>query len=252
MTNVVETINYEGFNINIHRDTFAGNPWNEWDGLPPILVCFGRDGEYKSNDFPDIPVFTRQQIKENLPDILRITGCNSLFQLCREWKDFHNWYSVEDTVNDLLFELVDGELNISDRLALMEKVFTMAGVTVLYTIKSDYGQSDESDILIVATPEWQKCAGNNQITIEALEEYAELYAAWAYGDVYGYEINDSDGKELESTWGFYGSDHEESGLLKCARNYIDYARRKFWPVIADKYLNPFILPAACREALINV
>ena len=52
----------------------------------------------------------------------------------------------------------------------------------------------------------------------------ELYSAWAWGDVYGVsEIVDEQGNELEdgSCWGFYGTDHEKTGLLEHAKSVID-------------------------------
>ena len=58
----------------------------------------------------------------------------------------------------------------------------------------------------------------------ALLDYAanvcETYTQWCNGDVYGYTVK-LDGDQIDSCSGFYGSDHEKSGLLDQARSIID-------------------------------
>lgn len=38
----------------------------------------------------------------------------------------------------------------------------------------------------------------------AADEFCETYTAWANGDVYGYVIEDADGYQLDSCWGYIG------------------------------------------------
>jgi len=63
---------------------------------------------------------------------------------------------------------------------------------------------------------------------EWLGDTADLYGHWAWGECYGYVIDrievDEDGDEIDahecetlgSCWGYYGSDHDKSGLLESA------------------------------------
>lgn len=51
------------------------------------------------------------------------------------------------------------------------------------------------------------------------EEVAE-YDMYLRGDVYGYEVVNSEGEFVDSCWGFYGY-YEKSGLLEAARDIID-------------------------------
>lgn len=50
-----------------------------------------------------------------------------------------------------------------------------------------------------------------------LTEYAlsevKLYDEYLRGDVYGYRVTDTDNNELDSCWGFYGSDWKTNGIL---------------------------------------
>lgn len=50
--------------------------------------------------------------------------------------------------------------------------------------------------------------------LETIDDYLQ-------GECYGFSILDSEGDELESCWGFYGSDHERSGLFAMALNAAD-------------------------------
>lgn len=54
--------------------------------------------------------------------------------------------------------------------------------------------------------------------LEMAESNVRLYNDYLSGAVYGYMIEDGD----DSCWGFYGYDHEKSGLLEMARDNIDY------------------------------
>lgn len=59
--------------------------------------------------------------------------------------------------------------------------------------------------------------------VACLESEVEIYDHFISGQVYGYQCHDPDGDELDdgSCWGFYGYDHEKSGLLDYAHNAID-------------------------------
>ena len=54
-----------------------------------------------------------------------------------------------------------------------------------------------------------------------MEGTFKLYADWAFGDVYGFRVEDSEGEVLDSCWGYYGDEHEETGLLETARQSVD-------------------------------
>lgn len=51
-----------------------------------------------------------------------------------------------------------------------------------------------------------------------LEGEVETYTQYVEGNVYGFEIVDEDDNHIDSCYGFYGSDHKESGML----DYIDH------------------------------
>lgn len=49
----------------------------------------------------------------------------------------------------------------------------------------------------------------------------ETYGAYLNGDVYGYVIINASNEETDSCWGYYGCDHEKSGLMEAAKEIID-------------------------------
>lgn len=51
-----------------------------------------------------------------------------------------------------------------------------------------------------------------------LEGEVETYTQYVEGDVYGFQIIDEDDDIIDSCYGFFGSDHKESGML----DYIDH------------------------------
>ena len=86
---------------------------------------------------------------------------------------------------------------------------------------------------IYVTPEkirkeysWKHLSVKRRKTIKGyLKEEVKTYDQYLTGDVYGIaKITDPEGKELEdgSVWGFYGSDHKESGLMENAEGTIEY------------------------------
>jgi hypothetical protein len=50
----------------------------------------------------------------------------------------------------------------------------------------------------------------------------ETYDNYLTGAVYGYIVTDEEGEEVDSCWGYYGYDHEKSGLMDSAKSSIDW------------------------------
>jgi hypothetical protein len=65
---------------------------------------------------------------------------------------------------------------------------------------------------------------------ERLEKHligeVEVYSQYLNGDVYGYTVLNEEGEEIEavdgSSWGYFGCDHEKSGLIGEAKSVINW------------------------------
>jgi hypothetical protein len=224
-----ETIEYRGYTIDVVRDEFAANPFTDWDCNPPLLASHGRDGVTEYGLDTDLPRLTREQIRANAKDIAEHLNCKTLLRAVRLYEPFSvlGQDSVE-AVNNAIAEYASGLYrNGSDHFSLLAECWRWAGYQALDTCTTGYCQGHYADVLVVATPEWLKEVGLDPTDTERiqknLEGAAELYGHWCWGDVYGYQITGPEREELDDTcFGFYGIDHEASGLLQDARSVIDY------------------------------
>lgn len=155
-----------------------------------------------------------------------------------------------------------------DKLTKIAEVLKIAGIRVYTTTVRGYCQGDWAEVLVIAPPakiaEFGVCIPELEMDAKADPEIlkrdlerrddwvwdkvnerlmggqADLYAAWAFGDVYGYVVeapvrlpdpdDEPEWEEIEdgSCWGYYGTDHDESGLEEGAINAADcyLARQK--------------------------
>jgi len=72
--------------------------------------------------------------------------------------------------------------------------------------------------------EWKvaKISGTLKMRIESiLRAEVQTYSDYLGGNVYHYHVTNKDGEFCDSCGGFYGYDHEKSGLLEYAKGAID-------------------------------
>lgn len=223
-----KTITYRGFDIEIIHDDMPCNPFTDWDGDPDLYVYY--DGciyayiDSIAEQRPTLytPMLTKKQILDNSEDLKRLFGYAtdvSWLELFRVENWIDDRIDAVERVNDGLQELLDGEYD-SNKLEMLFLLYNIAEIDAYLGTSNGYCQGDWAIVLIVATPEWKKQVGiPGEYTEEMFEATLNLYSAWAWGDCYGYRIEFPD--DEDSCWGFYGTDHEKSGLLEYAKNAID-------------------------------
>jgi hypothetical protein len=235
-------------------DDSADNPWAAWDNQPPIVAYGGRNYNYRSGGAEDPPTnrLTRQQIIDNHEALEQIIRDENLHDYWTESEaaEFNlleyviGGKSVEfggraytSTVEKLIADSLDDYLTGSmdgDMLDRMAEVWSWMGVPTLRKTLTGHSQGDWMEVLLAATPDWVKQTGIKPDDIDkALESAADVFGAYMFGDVYGCEIVrievDEDGEVVgedfvDSCWGFYGSDHEKSGLADWARETLEHER----------------------------
>lgn len=235
-------------------DDSADNPWEAWDNQPPIVAYGGRNYNFRSGGAEDPPTnrLTRQQIIDNheaLEQIIRDENTHRYwteeeaaeFNLLEyvlgdkriEFGTYAYSYTVDEMVQDSLDEYLSGSMD-GDMLDRMAEVWGWMGVPTLRKTLTGYSQGDWVEVLLAATPNWVEQTGIKPDDIDkALESAADVFGAYMFGDVYGCEIVrievDEDGEVIgedfvDSCWGFYGSDHEKSGLADWARETLEHER----------------------------
>lgn len=128
------------------------------------------------------------------------------------------WY--EDAIARIL------RLNGPNYLDTLENVLKELDVPCARTYRAGYSQGDWLDMLAVWTDEFGRTTGLTRDT-EGLEKDADMnnqvYAAWAFGDVYGYTITDAGGDEIDSCWGYIETEWngEKMGVTRDAKYAAD-------------------------------
>ena len=230
-----QEIEYRGFEIRIENDEYPENPFEAWDCEPPLMAFYGgRHSHFK----------TYQGAPEDLRDAIRLLPASCFergkrVELARAF-DIGTLkgiaeamqYEGEDFKGAFMLLMVErygnepeGWRNANDWFDTVETLLKWAGITCHSGQSNGYYQGDSSLVLALATPGWIEKTGVQPENVEAACKAAfDLYSAWAWGDVYGIaEIISPEGQTIEdgAVWGFYGTDHEASGLMGHARATID-------------------------------
>lgn len=187
MNTEIETININGYNVEIRHDDWQENP-REYGYCTSTLVTAHR----------------RYTFGEE-----KLTGY------------------AGSIVADFEAHLNDEELSHKDIICLEVYLYEHGGValsTSPFTCQWDSGQlgyiyEKRSDIRAEfgvkrISPKLE------QKIFDRLDSEIETLGYWANGDVYCYSIND------ETCGGFYGWDHEASGLIEAATDAVDTIRQQ--------------------------
>ena len=178
-----ESIEYRGYTIEINQDEMPENPITEWDGNVEFC-CWHRN--------------------YNLGNSKRFGNGLEDADDCREY--------AKRTRSILLPLYMYDHSGIALSLGRDQYPFNCPW---------DSGQLG----YILIDREWlRKYYGKKYFTKgmrrrlqETAEKNVELYNDYLSGAVYGYIVEEAG----DSCWGFYGYDHEKSGLLEMARGEID-------------------------------
>lgn len=188
--NAIETIDYKGYTINVHYDSYVDCPFEAMDQLGTLYA----------------PARCMHPGTECIDALTDDNGCINARRLDREYIWLEVWKYEHGGV----------AFRATER-----------GAGRPFSCPWDSGRWG---IIAVRKDTVRKEYGCKRITaairekvIGLLESEIETFSQWANGDVFGYTITDSDDNEIQdgSCWGFYGWDHEESGLLEYAKDAID-------------------------------
>lgn len=235
-----ESIAYIGdmYRVRMIQDCDAMNPFTEWDSYWPMIVDYHDRGHnftlYDKAPGPDVnrPLdrFTPGQIIRHQRKILAALGDE--WSLERDFADhMGNIYPGDDRAEYMRDYFADCLESVADRnkLETMAALYQLIGIESLCTSSHGYCQGDYAELLIVATPEamdqfgWKRKDRTAARIAADMESQANLYGQWAWGDCYGFVLerapddpddrDDSDAwEDIDSCWGFYGSDPEENGM----------------------------------------
>lgn len=172
---VIETFEHVDFTVEIYSDDDSGNPRTDYDNLGTIYMEHGGRSIQPEGNAPDGIVFN---------------------------------YAAYD----------DGEYpeDVEGKIAAHRRIKSVV-LPVQYAYEGGVDECDEDDAegYIYVTRERVLEEYSSKILTKHLRERVETYLRgeietynqWATGDVYGYEITDANGDDVESCWGLFGLDY---------------------------------------------
>jgi hypothetical protein len=251
MQNEIITLPH-GYTAEIAVDEYPENPFAAWDCQPPIAVlAFGyglkRVENYDGHAL-DLPTLLdlipeekwesregKREIRDALP-----------FELAGLWAEMIETRSFRGAIENLVASLSpSGWGEWVEYFDAMQNLAAVAGIPCHLMESCGHSQGESALVFVAALPAWVKETGTEpEHQNAACDAAAGLWGAWAWGDVYGVaRILSPDGEEVEGgdCWGFYGFNHEESGLLDHCRDVVRCHRRELVQERAEAHA------AACRD-----
>ncbi|HSG04877.1 MAG TPA: hypothetical protein VLB09_00610, partial [Nitrospiria bacterium] len=113
----------------------------------------------------------------------------TLSEVAAEVRRFGNF---RDAVDDMLSDVEpSGWSRAVDYFDTMEAVAALAGIPCYSTQSNGYSQGDSALVFVAALPAWVESVGAAPETLaNQCKAACDLWSAWAWGDVYGFVLND--------------------------------------------------------------
>lgn len=209
MKNIIETIKYKFYVIEIMQDEIPINPCEDWDMLGTMVCCHKR-------------YTLGHKQYDNAMEALY----NSILECSPVLTQIH--IDFDEMIED---QFMNKYWKIFERHAIMLPIYMYdhSGLTINTTGFScpwDSGQlgftfvsknkvKDEYGWKIISPKRFKEITKILNDEVKSLDDYLT-------GNVYGYNIdNPYTGESIDSCWGFYGSDWKTNGMMEYAENAID-------------------------------
>lgn len=212
---ILETVKYKGYEIDIVVDDSAESP-REWDNAGKMVCQHGRyvlgDEQYENSNANSWREWFAYYVLENYATLdLKCYDTYGYFEDEEEIEKVWKWIEKNMIVLPLFLYDHSG-LSISTSRTCR---WDSGQVGFMYITKKK------------AIKEW----GNKKFTsavrekaLNCLMAELDVYDEYLRGNIFGYQINKiGDDEMVDSCYGYYGHDHEKSGLLDEAMSTIDYS-----------------------------
>lgn len=204
---------YRGYTINVCYDPYPESP-REWSKVAKIL-SFSRSFIFDEHEYKDIDCLYADLLKEHCSELY-----DELVDHDFMWHDGITWYFEDDEVLSRVKKALENSVVI-----MPISCYSHGGSTIWLghpNDKWDSGyvgvalQTKEDTIRECGADEqsWKEVAKKNiQNEVECLDQYIR-------GDVYGYIIEDKDGDQTGSCFGFFGNDGIAAAISE-AKSIVD-------------------------------
>lgn len=214
-SNVYKTENYKGFAINIMPDEDASNPRTEWDNAG-TMVCW--HSRYNLGDMEGNTPISKDYSE---PDYLfaEIAGIDRDSAYCMGIYDKQGPQALSQY-------LYNAACKVAVILPLY--LYDHSGITISTGTFGDKWDSGQIGYIYITLEHariehnWKAIIKERRAKlIQWLKGEVDSYDNYLTGEVYGFEIIDSEGESLDSCWGFNGDCGIKYALAE-GRNHIDY------------------------------
>lgn len=210
------TEKYKGFTIKIEQDLDPSNPFEDWDCEPSLMV----EGNNYNKDYSDGEIdsfltnyLTDNQIVRHKAKILKLINYHESFDSDHE--DYTAKEKIDilrDELSDFLSEDIENKVSFCNSFNIIYYSGTSRG----------YSQGSWADVFVIITDKDREKLGiDKKNDAKVCEQTFKLYGYWAWGDVWGYIIQNKDDEELDSCWGYYGDYPEYGGIIDATKHIID-------------------------------
>jgi len=200
-----ETVEYRGYKINIHLDSHHEENPREWCNLGTLAL--------NNNAWAEENIASIYELYENL----------------LEHEEIRPWIPQNQDYCGYSIDHDKAQKNLEKKYIVLP-VYKYEHGNVCYNTSgfSCPWDSGMNGFIYVSKEKVRKEYGIKNISpawVQRIKGYleneVETFSNAVSGEVYGYHIENHEGEELDSCYGFYGYDHEKSDLLPQAKAAID-------------------------------
>lgn len=217
-----ETILIDGYTVKIYDDQHPDNLW-EMEQEPPIMVYYLNSTKVKDygTNLNLLSIYNRipMDMFHDPETILEALGVSKnhldyIPDSPEGWKEVLGECLPESPTTWTPTRWSDG----TEYFKMTEALCKLLGIPCHYEVSRGFSQGDSAHVLLAALPEWlQKDERSSDID---LKSSFNLWAEWSWEGVFGYELIGPDGNEIDSTWGFYGTDWVKNNLIDSVKDMI--------------------------------
>jgi hypothetical protein len=170
------------FRIRISRDENASCPFEDWDCEPDLMYESGRYRDRKDYSNGNIVEFIKQFPSNN--QIIKHQK-----QLCEILDIDHEYLCERELTKDEKADEIRWEISKDCRIDQLAQLCELFKISHHNYTSTGYSQGDWANVLIVLTDEFYERTGCDRRNAKSILDGTEkLFDAWAWGDVYHYEV----------------------------------------------------------------
>jgi len=208
----IETGKINGYTWEISSDPYVENPRLDMDH-DNTMVCFNRKYDLGDKQLTDPRDLGKEHAFATF--ICEVEGLEY---------EYSDWGLSEEQVERI------GKWIEKNLLVLDLYLYDHSGITMSTTPFSSRWDSGQVGYIYMTREQARKVTGMKRLTakgeakaLDYMRADVETYDQWLRGDVYGYTVTDPNGEEVDSCWGYYGTEAAIAG----ARESIEYLSAKY-------------------------